>query len=151
MSDRIAYFAFGSNLDRWQMRARCPRALVLGPAVLHNHRLVFAGHSGAWGGSIASVVRAPRHAVEGVLYHVERDELRTLDRFEGVPHSYRRQRRLVVTGEGTRRWAQIYAIPEKRIELSMPHMRYFHVIRRAYDRLGFDTRALVDAAFLELS
>ena len=48
------YFAFGSNLDQEQMRARCPSAKLLGPAVLPGHALAFAGYSHRWGGAVAT-------------------------------------------------------------------------------------------------
>jgi hypothetical protein len=37
------YFAYGSNLDERQMRARCPEAALLCRATLDNHALVFGG------------------------------------------------------------------------------------------------------------
>jgi hypothetical protein len=51
------YFAYGSNLDAAQMRARCPSAKLLGAAILDGYRLGFAGQSAAWGGGVATVVR----------------------------------------------------------------------------------------------
>ena len=33
------YFAYGSNLDAAQMRARCPSAKLLGAAILDGYRL----------------------------------------------------------------------------------------------------------------
>ena len=37
----MLYFAFGSNLDPDQMRARCPAHQVVGMAVLRDHKLIF--------------------------------------------------------------------------------------------------------------
>jgi hypothetical protein len=84
------YFAYGSNLDVRQMGARCPGATLVGTAVLRDHRLVFCGHSRTWNGAVASVVHAPGATVPGVLYELGVDDLSTLDRREGRPHSYDR-------------------------------------------------------------
>ncbi len=77
------YFAFGSNLDPDQMRARCPGHRVVGMAVLRDHRLVFPLYSETWGGGVASVQLAHTQSVWGIVYDVDEADLANLDRHEG--------------------------------------------------------------------
>jgi gamma-glutamylcyclotransferase len=140
------YFAYGSNLDAAQMRARCPSARSLGRARLAGHALAFGGFSGLWGGAVASVVRARGSAVEGVLYALTEADLRALDAFEGHPWVYERVAR-VVTGEGrARQRAFVYALRTLGPSHRPPAPRYLAVVRRAYERLCFDPAPLARAA-----
>lgn len=141
-----AYFAYGSNLDETQMRARCASARPIGRAVLPNHALVFGGFSHRWGGAVASVLRAPGASVEGLLYRLEPHDVHALDRFEGCPIAYRRVERIVRDTEGRRRRVMTYLQPEEGFEPWVPAEGYFRVIWRAYARLGFSIPALVAAA-----
>jgi gamma-glutamylcyclotransferase len=81
------YFAYGSNLDAEQMRARCPTARGLERARLDGHRLAFTHYSKRWQGGAADVVPAPGAAVWGVLYEMGPEDFARLDPFES---GYRR-------------------------------------------------------------
>jgi hypothetical protein len=111
---------------------------------------VFGGFSRRWACAVATVVCDPSGNVPGLLYRVGPHELATLDRIEGVPAIYERVLRAVVDDHGKRRRAHLYQLPAKRLVTCTPGLRYFHLIRRAYQRLGFDQRILVDAAFWEV-
>lgn len=76
------YFAYGSNLDAEQMRARCPTARGLGCARLPGHTLAFTHYSTRWQGGAADVVRDPGSAVWGVVYAMGPDDFQKLDHFE---------------------------------------------------------------------
>lgn len=147
MGDML-YFAYGSNLDEGQMRARCPSAVVVGAAVLPNHELAFGGFSHRWGGAVASVVRARGARVEGLLYALDDGEVAHLDRFEGHPFAYERVARFVVVDGGRRRRVQTYLQPEDTFERWSPPLEYLAVIAGAYRRLGFDRARLALAAGL---
>jgi gamma-glutamylcyclotransferase len=142
----MLYFAYGSNLDEAQMRARCPGAVRAGRAVLANHALTFGGWSVRWGGAVASVKRAPGDEVEGLLYQLDGDNLGRLDRFEGCPRSYARVARLVTDDQGSRRRVNVYLQPDDDFCAGPPARDYLAVLRRAYRRLGFDLQALARAA-----
>ena len=79
----MLYFAYGSNLDMDQMRARVPDVAVVGLAVLHDHRLTFPISTQSWGGGTAGVVHAHGESVWGALYEVSEAGLAALDRHEG--------------------------------------------------------------------
>jgi gamma-glutamylcyclotransferase len=143
--ERVMYFAYGSNLDARQMRSRCASAEADARAVLPNHALAFAGFSRRWGGAVATIVRLPGEQVDGLLYRLSRDELLELDRHEGCPLAYRRRRMVVTDEHGQRRRAQLYQQPDERLVLWDPQSDYLRVLRRAYNRLGFDVGRLTAA------
>jgi hypothetical protein len=87
---RTLYF-YGSNLDAAHMRRRCPTVAPIGPATLDGWRLVLDGHSRAWGGPMATFVRAKQDRVAGVLCELTPDDLAILDRIEGRPLSDHRK------------------------------------------------------------
>jgi gamma-glutamylcyclotransferase (GGCT)/AIG2-like uncharacterized protein YtfP len=140
----MLYFAYGSNLDETQMRARCPGSKRVARAVLRKHALLFAGWSERWGGSVASVQRAPGSEVEGLLYDLEASDLEALDRIEGCPWVYDRAVRQVIDEQGRRRRAQVYFLPDA--DPGPPSSEYLGVIQRAYRRLGFDETELLRVA-----
>jgi len=92
----VLYFAYGSNLDEAQMRARCPTARREARATLRGHALAFGGFSHRWNGAVASVRRARGAEVAGLLYTLDAEALRLLDRIEGYPFAYERVVRYVV-------------------------------------------------------
>ena len=72
------YFAYGANMGKAAMAARCPRSQPLGTAALMRHRLAIMREG--W----LTVVRDPRARVHGVLWDLALPDLPALDRFEGV-------------------------------------------------------------------
>lgn len=146
MTRTALYFAYGSNLDLAQMRARCPTATPIGPATLPGVRLVFAGHSPTRGGGVATVERDADAQVQGLLYALTEEDLALLDRCEGVPFTYDRVLKTVVDEHGRRRRAQVYRLAPDLAEEALPGPRYFDLIARAYERLGFDRAPLSRAA-----
>ncbi|RDV05469.1 gamma-glutamylcyclotransferase family protein [Undibacter mobilis] len=70
------YFAYGSNMHRAAMMARCPGARALGPARLDGCEF-FIGLDG-W----ASVRRAPGKTVHGVLWRLTPRDMAALHAYE---------------------------------------------------------------------
>jgi gamma-glutamylcyclotransferase (GGCT)/AIG2-like uncharacterized protein YtfP len=86
------YFAYGANMERAAMRARCPAAAALGPALLRGWRYVIASGYG-------SVAPAPGAAVFGVLWRLTPRDLAALNIFESLDSGlYRRVGVTVETG-----------------------------------------------------
>ena len=88
----MLYFAYGSNLHRDGMRARCPGARPLGRAALDEHALVFKG----W----ADVVPRPGSRVLGGLWRITPACRAALDLYEGVDEGLYEAAALPVTPEG---------------------------------------------------
>ena len=134
------YFAYGSNLDRAQMRHRCPSALLVGSARLASYRLGFAGHSALWGGGVATLIRARGAQVPGLVWTLEAQDLGRLDRYEGHPVAYQRSMLPVQLDDGPRLRAHVYLKADAR--LMLPTDDYLGLIWLAYRRCGFDEESL---------
>lgn len=140
----VVMFAYGSNLDRAQMRERCPDATPVGRAMLRGYRIAFAGASRRWdGGGVATLLPARGSNVSGVLYELSDESLAVLDSYEGHPNFYIRCRVCVADEWARRRFAQTYSLPPQ--PETLPATRYLRRIIRAYERLGFNLAALQDA------
>jgi hypothetical protein len=70
------YFAYGSNLNKEQMRHRCPAATAIGSIVLDDWLLVFRG--------VADIVQSPGDKVQGAVWKLTDACEQVLDRYEGV-------------------------------------------------------------------
>lgn len=149
-------FAFGSNLDPRLMSARCAGASRrLYPARLRGWRLVFAAHltAGRAFGAFASVrpvVRADGSLdlsvfVDGLVYEVSTAEgMRSLDRCEGVPTLYTRER-VTVTRLDRETDVQVSTYLHCGDVYGNPGRQYLDGIIRGYEREGFDVGALAGA------
>ncbi len=101
------YFAYGSNMNRAQMRSRAGQIVEEQPARLENYELVF--NKKARGGFATANIRpAPGKTVHGVLYKIPESVFRNLDRFESAPEHYRRIEVGVTDGAGKKINAQVY-------------------------------------------
>lgn len=79
----MIYFAFGSNMDPAQMRARCPSHRVLGLAYLEDHDLCFPRRSPSRACATAGLIAAEGRGVWGVLYALDETEIDVLHEAEG--------------------------------------------------------------------
>lgn len=129
MAATVWYFAYGSNMNAEQMRARASQYTDDQVARLENYELLF--NKKARGGSAKANIRpAPGKTVYGVLYRIPESSLRTLDRFEGAPEHYRRIEVNVVNAEGNRVPAQVF-IATKVEKGLRPDSHYLQAILQA--------------------
>jgi gamma-glutamylcyclotransferase (GGCT)/AIG2-like uncharacterized protein YtfP len=83
------YFAYGSNLDKNQMNARCPEHEVVQTVCLPNYELCFPRFSkGNRQCGVASVMENEKSTVWGILYKLSKTDFENLDLHENIPHSY---------------------------------------------------------------
>lgn len=123
MNDRMLYFAYGSNLHRDQMEARCPDAVRKGRAVLADHRLVFRG--------VADVEPAAGEQVVGGLWQISRRDLAALDRYEGYPTLYDRREVRVTTARLGDVTAIVYVMRDDDAQM-LPSRYYLDTITEGY-------------------
>jgi len=103
----VWYFAYASNMNRGQMAQRAGALAEEKNARLDNYELNF--YKIARGGTgTANIVPAEGKTVYGVLYRVTEQQVKALDRFEGVPEHYRRSEVTVVDGAANKTAAQVY-------------------------------------------
>jgi gamma-glutamylcyclotransferase (GGCT)/AIG2-like uncharacterized protein YtfP len=82
------YFAYGSNINMKQMKQRCPSAKLYSKAILQGYQIIFPIFSKKWGGGVAGICLKKGRQVEGVVYKMSKEDLKKLDRFEGVDKGY---------------------------------------------------------------
>lgn len=127
------YFAYGSNLDVTQMARRCPDATDPRPATLVDHDWLINERG------VATVEPFDGGQVHGILWQVSDDDLETLDRAEGVPVRYRRDRLTVYTDDGPEE-AWVYV--DHRVEPGAPREGYLERIIDAAGHHGLPSRWL---------
>ena len=87
----LLYFAYGSNLLRSQMQARCPGARLHSVVRLEGYELCFPMISFTRSGmGVASIRPNEAASVEGVIYAMTPDDFRRLDHYESEGTKYRR-------------------------------------------------------------
>ena len=72
------HFAYGSNMSRPHMRARCPGARAIGTTTLHGWRFIIARDG------FASLVRQPGSRVHGVLWRLTTRDVAAINAYENV-------------------------------------------------------------------
>ena len=125
------YFAYGSNLNRKQMRERCPDSKPRSIATLHNYKLVFVGWSRQWRGGVASIKPLRGETVLGAIYEISERDLRRLDKYEGYPDTYSRLKITVINEDGDPVEAVTY-IKAGRLEETQPSQEYLTLVRQGY-------------------
>lgn len=135
------YFAYGSNMDLYQMNYRCPSSEVIGKATLNDYKLAFRGHG------FATVLPSPGDAVQGVLWWIASEDERRLDFYEGYPRHYEKETVTVYAADGTSQEVMVYtmAAPLKD-RITPPSPPYLEGILRGCEQNGIDPAAVEQAA-----
>ena len=100
--DRRLYFAYGSNMDEVQMINRCPDAKLIGMVKVPGWRFALDS-SGA-----ATILPDETSSVEGLLWSVTPEDIRNLDRHEGIKSGCYRKETLPVDICASRQTALVY-------------------------------------------
>lgn len=124
----MKYIAYGSNMVESQMAHRCPNAKLIGMGYLPNHRLEFYLH--------ATVERSQAKGarVPVAVWEINDEDEWSLDRYEGVPTYYTKQKRKVIMNDGSEIYGMVYIM--KMIRPAPPQARYYDAIADAYADLG---------------
>ena len=77
------YIAYGSNLNKDQMKLRCPNAEPLDKLILKGWKLVFKG--------VADIIKDEKSEVPIGIYKITERCERALDRYEGYPILYQKK------------------------------------------------------------
>lgn len=131
----MKYFAYGMNTNIAQMAARCPEARNLGKAVLAGYQFRFAGH--------ADIVPKENGLVEGVLWEISDNCLKSLDALEGFPYYYDRKEVTVVGSEGGED-ALVYYMTEGMPD-GMPSESYRDMVMDGYSQNRIPVNQILEA------
>lgn len=131
------YIAYGSNLSESQMAYRCPTAKVVGTSILKDWRLLFDGP--------ASIEKYEGYKVPILIWEIQPEDEKSLDRYEGYP-SYYRKEMLDVEVNGKTINAMVYIMNTNKEHI--PSDYYYRVLEQGYERFGFD-KNILEQALLE--
>ncbi len=139
------YFAYGSNLDVEQMHRRCPGSRQIGVGCLRSYRLDFNRYSSSWGGGVADVVPDDGNVVWGLVYELTREDLDSLDEWEGYPTAYRRFEADIETSGIRPSGVWVYEVVAKQ-GFVPPTRQYLAIIKDAAEKFEFshDYRSFLD-------
>jgi gamma-glutamylcyclotransferase (GGCT)/AIG2-like uncharacterized protein YtfP len=122
------YFAYASNLNRNQMKERCPDSKPLFTATLPNYKLVFEGWSRQWRGGYANIRLFKGEKVRGAVYEVTEQCLQRLDKFESP---YKRFK-VTVYDEDREAIEAIAYIRTEQAESTKPSQEYLTTIQQGF-------------------
>lgn len=133
------YLAYGSNLNVWQMKHRCPSARIIGTAEIKDYRLLFKG---SLTGSYLTIEKQKGAVVPVGVWEVSEDDEKSLDHYEGYPtFYYKKDLRLNVkgirTGRVRNRKAFVYIMHEDR-PFGLPSAYYVRTCLQGYTSFQFD-------------
>jgi hypothetical protein len=133
LSRKRLYIAYGSNLNLPQMAFRCPSAKPVGTSELKGYELLFRG--GRHGG-VATVEPKEGSNVPILVWDIKPDDEIALDRYEGYPSFYDKQR-MDIELNGKAVSAMVYVMTPGH-EAGYPSRHYLNVIAEGYTSAGFD-------------
>ena len=137
--DKRYYIAYGSNLNVYQMRYRCPNARIIGTAVVPNYELLFKGSKT---GSYLTIEPKEGSIVPVAVWETTAEDEFALDRYEGYPHFYyKTELELPLTETGKKLTAFVYIMHEER-KLVIPTSAYIRTCVDGYRQFGFDLKHL---------
>jgi gamma-glutamylcyclotransferase (GGCT)/AIG2-like uncharacterized protein YtfP len=119
----MLHFAYGSNMSRAQMGARCPGARVLGTAILEHWRFIIGveGHG--------SIVPQPGANVHGVLWRVGPREIAAINAYENLDTGLYIRRTVSVRHGASLLPALVYIV--RRRGEGTPRPGYVHLVVEA--------------------
>lgn len=133
------YIAYGSNLNKVQMKYRCPNAKLVGVGEIPDYQLLFRGGKNA----VATIEPQKGESVPFGLWKIsDQDEL-SLDRYEGYPNLYYKKT-FAMQIQGKSAEAMAY-IMDPRYEIGVPSQQYYQTILQGYLDCGLDHHILDDA------
>jgi hypothetical protein len=133
------YLAYGSNMNKAQMSARCPTAEFAGTSVIRDYGLRFHHH--------ANIESAKGERTPVLVWKLQTKDEGKLDSYEGFPRSYVKAYFTVKIDSRTITAMAYVMTPEKiaRGKNQAPDKNYFESIAEGYRDEGLDETALEQA------
>ena len=143
---RKYYIAYGSNLNKEQIRFRCPQAEIIGTSEIKDYELLFKGSQT---GSYLTIEKKGGGSVPVAVWATTAADEAALDRYEGFPtFYYKAEMKLLIkgirTGKIRNRRCYVYIMHENR-PLGMPSGYYVSTCLDGYRAFGFKEEILMRA------
>ena len=130
----MLYFAYGSNLNHFQMKRRCKDSIFLKKINLKNFRLTFRSRYRA-----ADIEPKKNSIVPGALFKISKNDEKKLDVYEDYPILYKKY---YFTYYGTK--VMTYTMTKK-TSFTFPTVRYLNIVKRGYTDCNLDKKFLKKA------
>ena len=117
----MLYFAYGSNLNHFQMKRRCKDSKFLKKIILKNFRLTFRSKYRA-----ADIEIKKNSKVPGALFEISKSDEKKLDIYEDYPLLYKK---FYFTYYGKK--VMTYTMVRK-TKLVPPTTRYLNIVKQGY-------------------
>ena len=130
----MLYFAYGSNLNHFQMKRRCKDSKFLKKINLNNFRLTFRSRYRA-----ADIDAMKNSIVPGGLFEISKSDEKKLDIYEDYPTLYKKYY-FVYYGKKIMTYTM-----SKKLPFRYPTERYLGIIKRGYKDCNIDTKYLNNA------
>ena len=127
----MLYFAYGSNLNLFQMKRRCKDSVFIKKYELKGYRLNFRSKYRA-----ADIEKSKNSLVPGALFEISKSDEKKLDVYEDYPILYKKLYFTYYT-----KTVMTYIMVNK-TEFRYPTERYLNVVKRGYKDCKLDTKYL---------
>ena len=117
----MLYFAYGSNLNLFQMKRRCKDSVFLKKYELKGYRLNFRSKYRA-----ADIEKSKNSLVPGALFEISKSDEKKLDVYEDYPVLYKKYY-FSYYGKTVMTYTMV-----KKTPFRFPTERYLNVIKRGY-------------------
>ncbi|MDB2591746.1 gamma-glutamylcyclotransferase [Candidatus Pelagibacter bacterium] len=130
----MLYFAYGSNLNHFQMKRRCKDSVYKKKINLKNYRLTFRSKYRA-----ADIEPKKNSIVPGGLFEISKSDEKKLDLYEEFPTLYKKKYFLYY-GKKVMTYTMVKKTPFK-----FPTERYLNVVKKGYRDCKLDSDYLKKA------
>ena len=130
----MLYFAYGSNLNHFQMKRRCKDSIFLKKINLKNFRLTFRSKYRA-----ADIERKKNSIVPGGIFEISKSDEKKLDVYEDFPILYKK-----IYFDNDSQKIMAYSMVKKSLFI-YPSKRYLDVIKQGYKDCKLDIKYLEKA------
>ena len=134
----MLYFAYGSNLNHFQMKRRCKDSKYLKKINLKNFRLTFRSKYRA-----ADIEYKKNSKVPGGLFEISKSDEKKLDIYEDYPILYKKFYFKYYNNQ-----VMTYAMVKK-TRFTFPTDRYLNVVKRGYKDCKLEKKYLIKALNLK--
>jgi gamma-glutamylcyclotransferase (GGCT)/AIG2-like uncharacterized protein YtfP len=130
----MLYFAYGSNLNHFQMKRRCKDSIFLKKINLTNFKLTFRSKYRA-----ADIEPKKNSIVPGALFEISKSDEKKLDVYEDYPVLYKKYYFTYYSKK-----VMTYTMTKKTL-FAYPTERYLSVVKRGYKDCNLDNHILKKA------
>ena len=130
----MLYFAYGSNLNLFQMKRRCKDSVFLKKYELKGYRLNFRSKYRA-----ADIEKSKNSIVPGALFEISKSDEKKLDVYEDYPILYKKYY-FRYYGKKVMTYTMV-----KKTSFRFPTERYLKIVQRGYKDCKIDPKFLKKA------